>query len=60
MFQRKDGTGAHDQFLVPSELLQHMHNNVLSGHLGGKNIQTNVYVSISFASVKAYKLDHSV
>ena len=39
-FYRQDGTGSHLQFKVPKplrpEILQQMHNSVLSGHLGWK------------------------
>ena len=39
-FYRQDGTGSHLQFVVPKalrpEILQQMHNSVLSGHLGWK------------------------
>ena len=39
-FYRQDGTGSHLQFIVPKsirpEILQQMHNSVISGHLGQK------------------------
>jgi len=42
-FQRKDGTGSHQQYLTPrslkQEVLGHMHDSVLSGHLGCKKTQ---------------------
>ena len=42
-FHRKDGTGSHDQFVAPKsmhdEILRHMHDSVLSGHLGRNKSQ---------------------
>ena len=58
---REDGTGSHLQFIVPRsirpEILQQMHNSLISGHLGQKktlekllqrfywfNVQENVHM----------------
>ena len=45
-FHRKDGTGSYLQFLVPremrTEIMEQMHNSVLSGHLGKKKTREKI------------------
>jgi transposase InsO family protein len=45
-FHKKDGTGDYLQFFVPrslrNEVLQHMHNSLLGGHLGQKKTKGKI------------------